>query len=228
MQTPQTKPHRRTATPRRSAGFTLIEIAIVLVIIGLLLGGVLKGQEMIESGKVKNAVNDLNGITAATSAYRDRYRRMPGDDGPAAAVQARGAIWAAIPAGNNDGVLNITAAQTFSGGGENDNYFRHLRAAGLISGNPADAGITSLPRNAFGGLTGITTEVYGLGGAVLCMGSVPGKAAAAIDVQLDDGQPNTGSVRAMAGNGNAPPAAAAAALPTSYSEDSQYSVCRTA
>ena len=47
------------------AGFTLVEIAIVLVIIGLLLGGILKGQEMITQAKIKNIVNDFNGITAA-------------------------------------------------------------------------------------------------------------------------------------------------------------------
>ena len=64
--------------PRRSSGqsgFTLVEIAIVLVIIGLLLGGVLKGQGTIENGRVKNADNDMNGIVAAYSSYLDRYRK---------------------------------------------------------------------------------------------------------------------------------------------------------
>src|SRR5450759_3795987 len=64
----------------RQTGFTLIEIAIVLVIIGLLLGGILKGQEMITQAKIKNIVNDFNGITAAMNSYQDRYRAMPGDD----------------------------------------------------------------------------------------------------------------------------------------------------
>ena len=44
----------------RQSGFTLVEIAIVLVIIGLLLGGVLKGQELITQAKIKNVANDLN------------------------------------------------------------------------------------------------------------------------------------------------------------------------
>ena len=47
------------------SGFTLVEIAIVLVIIGLLLGGILKGQEMITQAKIKNVINDFNGVTAA-------------------------------------------------------------------------------------------------------------------------------------------------------------------
>src|SRR5713226_2368723 len=61
-------------------GFTLVEIAIVLVIIGLLLGGILKGQEMITQAKIKNAINDFNGITVAVTSYQDRYRALPGDD----------------------------------------------------------------------------------------------------------------------------------------------------
>src|ERR1035437_8858750 len=64
----------------KQAGFTLVEIAIVLVIIGLLLGGILKGQEMITQAKIKNVVNDFNGITAAENSYQDHYRALPGDD----------------------------------------------------------------------------------------------------------------------------------------------------
>src|SRR5437773_4341126 len=67
------------------AGFTLVEIAIVLVIIGLLLGGILKGQEMITQAKIKNVINDFNGITVAITSYQDRYRALPGDDKNAAA-----------------------------------------------------------------------------------------------------------------------------------------------
>src|SRR5690349_20631839 len=62
------------------AGFTLVEIAIVLVIIGLLIGGILKGQEMITQAKIKNLINDFNGITVAVTSYQDRYRALPGDD----------------------------------------------------------------------------------------------------------------------------------------------------
>ena len=50
---------------KAQSGFTLVEIAIVLVIIGLLLGGVLKGQEMIENARIKSIVNDMNGVSAA-------------------------------------------------------------------------------------------------------------------------------------------------------------------
>ncbi len=211
----------------KQGGFTLVEIAIVLVIIGLLLGGVLKGQELIENSKVKSVINDFNGIKAAYYGYQDRYRRLPGDDGPLATLQARGGAWASMnAAGNNNGIIAVTAAQTFTGAGENDLFFRHLRAAGLITGNPADAAAAALPRNAFGGLVGITNAaVLGYGQATLhvCAGNIPGKAAAAIDNQLDDGAANTGSVRATQGANNADPGAAA----TAYDEDQTYTVCVT-
>ena len=80
---------------RTQKGFTLVEIAIVLVIIGLLLGGILKGQEMITQAKIKNAIADFSGVSAAYFGYQDRYRQTPGDDNQAtrwgAAVIAGGA-----------------------------------------------------------------------------------------------------------------------------------------
>lgn len=60
-------------TQNKQKGFTLIEIAIVLVIIGLLLGGVLKGQELIKSAKIKAAAADVNAYSVALIGYQDRY-----------------------------------------------------------------------------------------------------------------------------------------------------------
>lgn len=209
---------------RQQSGFTLVEIAIVLVIIGLLLGGILKGQELIDNSRVTNAVNDVNGTRAAINAYLDRYRRLPGDDGPAGTLTARGSAWTGVAAGNNNGVLNVTAAQTFTGGGENDNFFQHLRAAGFISGDSTLTGANALPRNSWGGLLGVSaTGVTGMTGRVVCLSQVPGKAATAIDNRLDDGVPNRGSVMSTQGTvgTNTAPAAAAAA----YSEDEVYTIC---
>lgn len=63
-------------TQNKQKGFTLIEIAIVLVIIGLLLGGVLKGQELIKSAKVKAAAADVNAYSVALISYQDRYGEL--------------------------------------------------------------------------------------------------------------------------------------------------------
>lgn len=216
---------------KKQSGFTLIEIAIVLVIIGLLLGGVLQGQQLIENSRVRAAANDFDGIPAAMYSYLDRYGRMPGDDGPTATLAARGAAWngivasAAIP----DGVIVSPAASTFTGANENGLMFRMLRASGFISGNPALAGAAALPQNPFGGLTGFTNAqvmpvgATGLQGNKLCMSNVPGSAAIALDTQMDDGVGTTGRFRATdAAAGNTAPGAVIAAP---YSEDSNYTVC---
>lgn len=209
--------------PRRpQAGFTLIEIAIVLVIIGLLLGGVLKGQELITNSKVRNAINDMNGISAAYNGYIDRYRRIPGDDGNGATLALRGSAWTGMAGGNNNGVLQ--SATAFSGGGEGSNFFRHLRAAGFITGNPADAGLAARPRNAFGGLIGASSVASTMTGNAVCLSQVPGKAAQQMDTQLDDGRPNNGQFVGWVGvvGTNTEPTVAPAA---NYSEDNVYTVC---
>ncbi len=212
----------------RATGFTLVEIAIVLVIIGLLLGAVLKGQELVESAKMKNGANDLNGMVAAYNAYIDRFHRLPGDDGPIATLTARGGVWATVTlAGDNNGVVDITPAQVFATGGESVAFWQALKAGGFISGNAADVGVTALPRNAFSGLIGAGTGVTPAAGAAVlsvCLSQVPGKAARAIDTQFDDGIPNRGSILAtlaVTGANTAPGAAAAG-----YSDDNQYTVCR--
>ena len=76
-------PSRSLRDKRPRAGFTLVEIAIVLVIIGLLLGGILKGQELINSAKVKNLANDFRVIPTYIYAYQDKFKSLPGDDNQA-------------------------------------------------------------------------------------------------------------------------------------------------
>ena len=66
-------------TRAREGGFTLVEIAIVLVIIGLLLGGILKGQELITSARVRNLADQAAAVQAAYYGFVDRYRAIPGD-----------------------------------------------------------------------------------------------------------------------------------------------------
>ena len=213
------------------SGFTLVEIAIVLVIIGLLLGGVLKGQEMIENAKIKNAIADMNGISAAYNAYVDRFRALPGDDGPLATLQARGGNWANITVAGApvNGVIAVTQAQVFTGVTEGLAFWQAEKAAGFISGNPSDIGIAALPRNAFNGVTGVGTGVGPVATAVfsVCMSQVPGKSARAMDLQLDDGISDRGSFRATIGvpGANTAPGALAPS-PANYTDNSQYTVCR--
>jgi prepilin-type N-terminal cleavage/methylation domain-containing protein len=219
-------------------GFTLVEIAIVLVIIGLLLGGILKGQEMITQAKIKNVIADITGVSAAMYGYQDRYRALPGDD-PNASVR-----WTAPPALPGP-VVGVTGNGVIGGAynsatatDESRLFWDHLRRAGFISGNGNEQ-----PFNAVSGRTGVQTG-DGAGGAIgvlgvanppntqhfngliLCTANLPDKIAVSIDAQMDDGNGQAGSVRAMAGAGN--PALPAGGPAGAYVEDgvTTYVVCR--
>lgn len=215
---------------KRQSGFSLAEVAIVLVIIGLLLGGVLKGQELIENAKIKSLRNDFNGISIAFYAYQDRYRSMPGDDG-LANNKHRG--WLDSSKGNSNGVLKKNDAFD-AGASENQYLWQHLRYAGLIQGNPAgktdNQGGRSNPIHSFNGKFGVTytSKDWGIGlsGHIICAGSVPGKAAQAVDAAFDDGVPNTGKTRAMVGADNAEPKGRQGAERYVNDGATFYTICR--
>jgi prepilin-type N-terminal cleavage/methylation domain-containing protein len=194
----------------KQAGFTLVEIAIVLVIIGLLLGGILKGQEMIIQAKVKNSLTDFSGVSAAFYGYQDRYRAIPGDDPGATrwtgAVVSSGGTPVNIPGDRVlTGQYNAAVAT-----GETSLWWDHLRRSGFVTGA---SGITQ-PINSFNGMLGVqqgdgagtgTTApgpVLGAAGVgftnlMLCSTALPDKVAIALDVQMDDGVPTAGAVRSI-------------------------------
>jgi prepilin-type N-terminal cleavage/methylation domain-containing protein len=177
----------------RQSGFTLVEIAIVLVIIGLLLGGVLKGQELIFNSKVKASFNLTREISAAVNSYMDRYGQLPGDD-----TQAALRFPAAVPLpvnGNGDGnIPNNGGCANGTNTYEQCEALYDMRLAGFISGS----GLVSV-RTPFGG----EAELAGGGYYVANMGNTLGlgfnnlemsiKAASAIDSSFDDSNPTTGS-----------------------------------
>ncbi|MGQ9859413.1 MAG: type II secretion system protein [Thermodesulfobacteriota bacterium] len=166
-------------------GFTLVEIAIVLVIIGLLLGAILKGQEMIKSAKIKRVVKQADELRAAAYTYQDLYKYLPGDDPYA------GGRWGSVDGnGNGDGTIS---------GAEGTNYFfDHLAAAGLISGSYTGGAIQ--PTHAFGGNVWITYATYGTKTAHwINFENIQGSVASIIDLTYDDGVGNTGSIRNTAG-----------------------------
>ena len=230
----------------KQSGFTLIEIAIVLVIIGLLLGGVLKGQELINSAKIKNLVNDMNGISAAVYGYQDRFRALPGDDSNATTRWA--ASTAALPAAT---VGNATLQGAFNSATATDEsrvFWQQLRFAGFIAGDTAS---TAQPLNAVGGIMGVQWGAagqvvgaagQGLAGLVVCHTNILGRIAESLDNQLDDGRPAAGAVRSWAQaalvgadglttgvNLTVTPLANTVAPATTYVDDgnAMYTVCKT-
>ncbi|MES2934246.1 MAG: prepilin-type N-terminal cleavage/methylation domain-containing protein [Pseudomonadota bacterium] len=217
----------------KQSGFTLVEIAIVLVIIGLLLGGVLKGQEMIESARIKAVVTDMNGISAAYNTYFDRYRAIPGDE-TGATLTARG--WAGAAVGNGNGVLGITLAQTFTNGGEEAAFWRSLRASGMTSGDAAaPATVAGLPRAGTGGLVGVTMAPFGLTGPAVCVSGLSTKQALGVDTTIDGPLPTTnignsvGNARGNTGAANPLAPTAGAPAGAAYNETTAtnpWTMCR--
>lgn len=202
-------------------GFTLIEIAIVLVIIGLLLGGVLKGQELITSARVRNVITQQDGIKAAFFGFQDRYRALPGDYPAAQATANIQNVGAAI-GGDGDGVIELANG---AGAAETTIAWVHLSHAGFLTGNfnmaanneaPAAVNTPTNPYNAF--LRIIHDNVYDIVAGdpaatqrlnVKSGNQIPVEIIAEIDRKIDDGNAGRGIFRfsAFPGAGVAPVAA---------------------
>jgi len=209
---------------RNQSGFTLIEIAIVLVIIGLLLGGVLKGQELINSAKVKNLAGDFRNIPVMIYGYQDKYRALPGDD--IAVVAHASGVLATSPGTVGNGVIE---GQWTSDTPTDESYlfWQHIRLAGLATGSTTIGAPDYLPRNAVGGPIGITnglpanTPIANLKGAyVICSGGILGKFAKQLDITMDDGNTATGSMMTTAGSG-----VGATAVAGAPDDNTPYTVC---
>jgi prepilin-type N-terminal cleavage/methylation domain-containing protein len=226
---------------RRVQGFTLVEIAIVLVIIGLLLGGILKGQEMITQAKIKNVIADFSGVSAAYHGYQDRYRAIPGDDPNA------GTRWTTAPqaqSGDGNGIVGgtyNTACPTVVavGTAESCKWWDDLRRAGFVSGNGPQQ-----PFNAVTGQIGVQTGDgaaapgptmlniaggNGFVGLIMCSANLPDKIAIAVDTQMDDGQPNQGTVRALLQTAPNPNIGTLQVATATYAETgtNTYTLCRS-
>lgn len=127
------------------SGFTLVELAVVMIIIGLLIGGVLKGQELIINAQTASTVAQIKGMDAAVSTFKDMYNALPGDMlNPGARLNGCNAIGADCnAAGDGNGRLGAGAnfqSVAAAPAGEAATFFVQLSAADLLTGiNPAGA-----------------------------------------------------------------------------------------
>ena len=178
---------------KNNQGFTLVELAIVLVIIGIILGAVLKGQELITNANTKRTFNIQREVFAGIYTYQDKYQKFPGDDNT---VSGRTEFIGLYLDGDGDGLIEPTV--TFDcpnispAASESCGLWEHLRAANIIVGSAP-----TNPSNPFGGAVGVGYEtVYGLTTNWIGMTSIPSDVAQSLDTQYDDGFYDTGTIRA--------------------------------
>lgn len=181
---------------RAAAGFTLVEVAIVLVIIGLILGGVFKGQALIDSARVRSIQSELTGIQSAWLSFADRYRAIPGDF-----ARADLQIDSAARPGNGNGRLDSA--------GERAGVWQQLALAGFISGSfdgsaanvgtagGVDCTASTCPKNPFNGYYKIAYGSQAAGSEsaaneILTGRQMPVGILAQLDTRLDDGVAMTG------------------------------------
>jgi prepilin-type N-terminal cleavage/methylation domain-containing protein len=218
-----------------SCGFTLIEMATVIAIMGLMIVSVLNGYELVLSAKVKKLSQEFRDVQIMVYGYQDKYRYLPGDD-PRANTRFVGGQLAtdviAIGNGEIDGHWNSNDL-----GDESALAWQHLRLSGLASGaisfsNGADMALY-FPKNPDGGRIGLQslmsfssrgiTDGNLTGTMVICSDRIAGKVARLLDIALDDGETHSGTMRAI-------PSGSMPGLSTETSQldnTAMYTVCLT-
>ncbi len=192
------------------SGFTLLELAVVLIIISLFISCVLKGQELIDLAKIKKFEADFKDIQLFIYGYQNKYRAIPGDDPNV--VAHVGGILATSPAGlQGNGVINGNWNSTTTTD-ESFLFWQHVRLGGLATGPTVITDPTYKPVNVAGGAIGVqggtsmpanspinggpgqTNPIHGI--YIICSADIPGKFVKVVDTDLDDGNVASGSIMA--------------------------------
>lgn len=186
---------------KQHKGFTLVEVALVLVVVGLILGGLLKGQALIDNARVRSMATQIDNVSAAWYGFVDRYRSLPGDFEAADTRIAAGM-------GNGDGDGRIDTAQ------EAALVWQHLSTTGFVAGNFDGDGDnlglgdtvcanSTCPQNPYGGFMKIANADGGNGSLQLITGAnVPSRVLMQLDTKLDDGNADSGRFRVYADTAN--------------------------
>lgn len=189
------------------SGFSLIELAVVLIIMGLLIGGILKGKDLIDSARLKRVMAQLNELRMATSGFLDKYDALPGDFNKASFQ-----IKSDLHNGNGNGIVEGAG---LSPGSEALSFWSHLAEAGFIGSpglkseqNVGEFG-KGAPESSLGGGFTVENNPHGMVGLWFILGKKNGDhgdgglltptQAMNIDKKMDNGQPTSGKVRAIDG-----------------------------
>lgn len=204
---------------QNETGFTLVELAIAITIIALLIGGVMKSQELLMNSRMNRTMKQFQNYEQAVITFKDSYSQLPGDIATASERLAGCSTSPCNAAGNENGFIGptITDISTTTGAlgntSENRTMWLHLAAAGLVSdvdvtGTTAGWG-KSFPASPYGG--GFIVGAYNapeVNGHVMNMGdsagndplagmpatvaTMPTRMVALMDRKYDDGRPGTG------------------------------------
>jgi prepilin-type N-terminal cleavage/methylation domain-containing protein len=202
---------KQLAKRQRQSGFSLVEIAIVLVVVGLFIGGVLRGQELIASARVRNVIDQVRAVQVAYYGFQDRYNALPGDltTEQALTVNINAAPGLVSP---GDGWVPIDDSQQFFNNVAHGGFIvcTPCRIKQTTASNPtADFSPTNLygqpigfaypsvvpNTNVLGAYYWSTAANEGTKAMVTTGGSIDSKSLAEMDRKIDDGSPSSGQFR---------------------------------
>jgi prepilin-type N-terminal cleavage/methylation domain-containing protein len=209
---------------KNNKGFTLVELAIVLVIIALVVAGILSGQTMIQNARLISVYDDINKFTTAFNSFRDSYRAIPGDLDPLPGASFNGVdavdtVWGTGAKIRNNGSIEWLEALDDGTNKANESslFWQHLFIAGLNDFNPKfssypytyyEEGRETAPRSKIqgGGYKALSYDTNGFVNSRYVIELHPSQALFAtnpllsaqdaffLDSKYDDGKPLTGSI----------------------------------
>ncbi|MDR3151407.1 MAG: prepilin-type N-terminal cleavage/methylation domain-containing protein [Holosporaceae bacterium] len=176
---------------KKKSGFSLIEVAIAVIIIGLIASFTLKGRELIRTARLRSVIEQVNSIRVATQTFVEKYGVMPGD-----LSNAKEMIGDSVANGRGDGIISSIE--------DSARFWNHLISSDII--HLEIAGGCSLSKS--GGFFSVSTNVPHYSGVwlILCggtndnknfVGAVSQEDAHFIDKNSDTGYPSTGDVRTL-------------------------------